>query len=692
MMQNSDLTCSQLPLTTIGVVGAGTMGSAITQHFIMKGLDVILVDQNDDCLLRGVGHIKQSLAEAKQRRLISEQQYDAMLANLVTSTNKTDLAQCDLVVEAVFEDLKVKQSLFKELESIVSPDCILASNTSSFLVADIAKNLQYPQRVIGVHYFYHAAKNKLVEVIPSAQTAKKISTTLMSFYQYIDKTPIQVKDVAGFAVNRFFVPWLNEAVRLLEQGYGSIKVIDEVSCQVFGVGMGPFALMNATGVAIAQHAAQGLADKLGGFYAPAALLISQVDAKKDWDLSDQQLLNQPITEAENNTDNITIITERMVGATLGIAAQMISEGVVDATSADLGARSGLRWPRGPFELMNKLGVVAVKEMVSKLFSTWDMPLPPFPVNSHQQSTMIDKIQLNWVTHFVCKRAGFIQFNLPDRMNPLGEQTMQQLNSCIDALNNNADIDKIFIFGCGKAFVAGADIKLFLDAIDSDNLERIQLFTEFGQQVFNKISRSTKTTYAYLDGLALGGGFELALACDHRIATHKTVIAFPETGIGIYPGLGGTQRTTRLVGMGAAKYLIATGQFINGDKAYQLGLVDEVITPVFTIEQLANYQLDQAQAGSDEKALAEIDFANFDGELNEQLLSESKYKLAEKQLRRKAPLAMKMAMNLISAASNVGLEQGLGLELAGLKTVFSSQDAKTGLSSILTGKKPEFIGA
>lgn len=680
MIHNSDIPITRLPMNKIGVVGAGTMGSAIAQHFLMKGLQVTLVDQTDDYLIRGVDHIKQSLFEAKDRRIISEQQFDNILARLNTSTSQADLANCELIVEAVFEDLTVKKTLFAQLEEIVSADCILASNTSSFLVTDIAADLEHPQRLVGVHYFYHAAKNKLVELIAGEQTSNDIITRLMDFYRYVDKTPILVEDAAGFAVNRFFVPWLNEGVRLLEEGFGSIQFIDEVACDVFGVGMGPFALMNATGVPIAQHAAEGLADKLGGFYAPAKLLIKQVSSGNQWQLDDEKLL-------AGGSNNPAAIKQRLVGATLGVAAQMVSEGVVDATSADLGARSGLRWPMGPFELIDKLSQETVSDMVNQVFSSWDMPMPECLLATEKNKA----IDLNWVTQQVIGNTGFIQFNLPDRMNPLGEQTMTQLNDCVEILNSNKAIDKIFILGEGKAFVAGADIKFFLDSIDANNLDRIQSFTEFGHQVFNKISASSKTTYAYLDGLALGGGFELALACDYRIATRKTVIAFPETGIGIYPGLGGTQRTSRLIGEGPAKYLIATGQFVNTDKACQLGLVDEVIDPIFNINELTNYHLDKAQSGMNQNVLSEFDFSDFDGNLTARSIENPNFKACEKILSRKAPLALRMAMDLVAEGIKVSLEKGLELELKGLKTIFASKDAKAGLSSILTGQKPEYAG-
>ena len=667
------------PITTVGVVGAGTMGSAIAQHFAMKGLSVILVDQKQEFLDRGLGYISESLGEALQRGLIEQQAFDQILGRLHCTTEQAELAMADLVVEAIFENLEVKKSLFAELEKLVSAECILASNTSSFLISEIAAGLKTPERVVGVHYFYHAAKNKLVELIPGKKSAPEIVTALENFYTYYDKTPIVVKDAPGFAVNRFFVPWLNEAARLYEEDYGSIAFIDQVACEVFGVGMGPFALMNATGVPIAMHAAEGLASELGDFYAPAKILCRQVESKQDWDVKDTGHLN-------NGSDQTDVVTRRLVGASLGVAAQMVSEGVVDATATDLGARAGLRWPMGPFELLEKLGAAKVKAMVESVFSTWGLPLPACLADASQAQ----KMRLDWVTTEIIGETGFIIFNLPDRMNPLGEQVMNQLDHCVDELNARTDISKIFIHGKGKAFIAGADIKFFVDAMASD-LQRIQTFTEFGQQVLNKISASDKVTYAYLDGLALGGGLELALACDYRIGTRKSTLAFPETGIGIYPGLGGTQRTSRLIGIARAKQLIATGQFINAKRAYAYGLIDAIIEPVLDWRELADVSLDKAQAGRDTETAEELAFAEFNGELSHPLLSREGSEKLAKTLSRKAPVALKIAMDLIDQGFAMDLQDGLQLELNALKIIFATQDAQTGLSSILSGQKPNYTG-
>lgn len=658
-------------IETIGVVGAGTMGSAIAQHFLMKGLPVTLLDQNETSTERGRGIISESLGEAMKRRIISEEQFNQIMSNLTCVTDQSALKNVDLVVEAIFEDLKVKQDLFKNLENVVRPDCILASNTSSFLIGDIAAGSTYPERIVGVHYFYHAAKNKLVEIIPGPETPDSLITDLVNFYSFHGKTPIIVKDAPGFAINRFFVPWLNEGARLLEEGYGSIKFIDEVARKVFGIGMGPFALMNATGVPIAMHAAEGLASKLGEFYKPAQILCDQVASGNLWDEAETNIYN-------NGSENEDVVASRLIASSLGVAAQMVSEGVIDATSNDLGTRAGLRWPVGPFELMNKIGVEKVGKMVKQLFSTWDMPLPNFAF------TGTGPVELEWVQAKVQNDTGFVIFNLPDRMNALGELVVTQLDKCFNKLDQNPSIKRIFLLGQGKAFVAGADIKFFLDNLAVNDLDRIQKFTEFGQHVLKKISNSDKETYAFVDGLTLGGGLELALACDYRIGTKNTTIAFPETGIGIYPGLGGTQRSSRLIGKGLAKFLVATGQFLNAKTAYEYGLIDMIIEPLFNQYDLSKIELEKPQTGKTDQADLEALFAEFNGTF----APDHPY---AKVLSRKAPIALTMAMKLMDDGADMNLTDGLKLELAGLKEIFATRDAGHGLESVVKGFKPEFIG-
>jgi len=663
----------------IAVVGAGTMGSAIAQHFLMKGLEVHLLDNSDEALERGRRLIHDSLEEARQRGLLDEAGLAATLDRLDTTLSHDDLAEVDLVVEAVFEDLTLKRHLFAELEIAVPDDCILATNTSSFRVTDVARGLDRPERVVGTHYFYHAAKNKLIEIVAGERSDPALVDELEGFYAELGKTPIRTADAPGFAVNRFFVPWLNEAVRIHEEGLGSIAGIDAVARETFGVGMGPFALMNATGVPIARHSAQGLADKLGDFYAPAGTLVDQVAAGRDWDSEDRGIQGGGSEQPE-------AVRRRLIGAALGCAAELVSQGVCDATATDQGARSGLRWPRGPFEMMLELGFDETRSCVDELFGRWNRPVPGVPFETRPEPL------LEWVQHEVHDHTGVLIFNLPDRMNALGETVIEQLEAAWNALEQDERVERIFIVGRGKAFVAGADIKFFLDNMARGTLERIQSFTERGQRLLRAVETAAKPTVAFLDGLALGGGLELALACRYRLGTRNSRLGFPETGIGIYPGLGGTQRTPRLIGRGLAKYMVATGAQLDAQQALELGLVDAIVEPVRHYDELARLELPEKQSGRRAQNELKTAFVDYDGSLERATLERGPLAAHARVLSRKAPIALARAMALIDRGGSLGIEPALQLELDGLAGIFATADAQAGLSAVINGGRPEFTGA
>lgn len=162
-------------IKNVAVVGAGTMGAAIAQHFMLKGLAVTLLDLSEESLEKGRASIDGSLSEAVDRNILSPEKKNALLANLRLTTNYAHLSNCQFVVEAVFEDFGIKQKVFKAVENEVTPDCIIASNTSSFSITELGSVLNDQSRFVGVHYFYHAAKNKLVEVIPAQTPTRRKS-------------------------------------------------------------------------------------------------------------------------------------------------------------------------------------------------------------------------------------------------------------------------------------------------------------------------------------------------------------------------------------------------------------------------------------------------------------------------------------------------------------------------------------
>src|SRR5208282_5753735 len=212
-----------------------------------------------------------------------------------------------LVVEAVFEDRDVKRALFAEIAPLVGRDAVVATNTSSLSVTELGDGFPNPSRFAGLHFFYPAAVNKLVEIIAGAATDRAVIAELERFTYLVRKIPIGTADRAGFCVNRFFVPYLNEASRMAEENVASLATIEEVGRELFGATLGPFELMNVTGIAIAFHAETSLAASFDGAYAPARLLEEQFRGGRPW--SWRETTVEPEKKAA--------VRDRFLGQTIG---------------------------------------------------------------------------------------------------------------------------------------------------------------------------------------------------------------------------------------------------------------------------------------------------------------------------------------------------------------------------------------
>ena len=215
------------------------MGSGLAQKMAQEGLSVVMVDVEPELVERGFENVRETLGEAVEREILRPQQVDEILGRIEGTTELEDTRDCDLIIEAVFEEMEVKRDLFARLEKVSSPKTIFASNTSSFSVAELARATGRADRFVGLHFFYHPAKNRLLEIMPGAATSRETLVACKRFSELIGKTDILVKDSPGFAVNRFFVPWLNEATRMLEEGLADIPTIEEAGMRSLGIGMGP---------------------------------------------------------------------------------------------------------------------------------------------------------------------------------------------------------------------------------------------------------------------------------------------------------------------------------------------------------------------------------------------------------------------------------------------------------------------
>ena len=673
----------------IGVVGAGNMGSGIVQKIAQEGIPVVMVDLKEEFVERGLGTIRRLLQEGVERKIFKPEQVQEILARVQGTTDFNAVADADIVIEAVFEDKQVKTDLFQRLDRICSPKTILATNTSSFYVREFADKTSRPDRFVGLHYFYHPAKNRLLEVIPHSGTSPETVEKSLLAAKLHGKTSILVKDAPGFAVNRFFVPFLNEAARMLEEGLADLPTIEEAGKRAFKIGMGPFELMNVTGIPIAVHAATTLGNELGPFYAPAPILRAQMEKKTNWNL-----------EGKVDEAKLPALIDRFQGVCLGVAAALVGEGVASIEDTDRGAKIGLRWILGPFEIMNKIGIGKTYEVVQAICRKYpDFKLPAILEKQHRLGK---PFEFNFVDLEVKNGIAYVTLNRPEAMNALNEAVVAQLDRRFTQAENDAGVKAIVFQGAGKAFVAGADIRYFVEKIKAGRIPDIAAFTRKGHELLLRIEESRKLTIALLDGLSLGGGSELALACQAIVATPAGSMAFPETGIGIYPGLGGMLRMARHVGPALAKYFAFTGAFISAADALALGIVTKLVEPAEV--DAAIHSL--AVAGKPDKyrscdipekfkafaalfgpgSVAALLSGKIPGGANAELAGK-----VVKALGYKAPLALRIADEIVDQQAVLPMRAAVEIELGRLKDIFSTADALEGLSSV-GRRRPEFKGA
>jgi enoyl-CoA hydratase/3-hydroxyacyl-CoA dehydrogenase len=675
-------------INKIAVIGAGNMGSGIAQKLAQEGLNVILVDMTEEFVERGINTIRQTMKEAVERKILNADQAHDALSRIIGTCDFEMVADADLVIEAVFEDKQVKFDLFEKLDRICSAKTILATNTSSFYVHEFAEKTARPDRFVGLHYFFHPAKNRLLEVIPHEKTSAETLEKSLLAAKLHGKTAIVVKDAPGFAVNRFFVPFLNEAARMLEEGLANIATIEEAAMQAFKIGMGPFELMNVTGIPIAVHASTTLGNELGPFYATADILKAQKDKNENWDLT-----------GDIDESKIPQARDRFYGVCFGVAAALVDEGVASIEDTDRGAKIGLRWQKGPFEIMNTIGIEKAYQTVKAL--TQKYPDFKMPKILAKQNEIGKPFAFNFVDLEIKGAIAYITLNRPEAMNALNETVVAQIAERFDEAEKDTAVTAIVIQGAGKAFGAGADIKWFVDKIKTDKITDIVEFTRRGHKLLLKIENSHKLTIALLDGLSLGGGSELAMACQIIIATPSGSMGFPETGIGIFPGLGGMLRMARFTGPELAKYYVFTGIPISAADAQALGIITRLVEPdevESTIRQMVSEEKSDKYQPTDLlgkfEILAQVCSSEnvarlLAGELPEGVPEETAAKTA-KVIGDKAPLALKLANEIIDQQIGKSMAEAVEIELGRAKDIFSTADALEGLSS-LGRKKPEYKG-
>ncbi|MGB6442284.1 MAG: 3-hydroxyacyl-CoA dehydrogenase NAD-binding domain-containing protein, partial [Thermoplasmata archaeon] len=557
------VTPSLRPPAIVAVLGGGNMGSGIAQACAQAGFTVRVRDVDAPAIERGRGLIEKMLTGAVERKKLTATKRTEVLARV---TFTTDLAEAvsgaALVIEAVFEEESVKRALFGQIAPLVGPDTVVVTNTSSLSVTGLGEGFPQPGRFGGLHFFFPAAINRLVEVIGGAATDPATLDELVRFCYLLRKIPIETRDRAGFCVNRFFVPYLNEAARLAEENVASLATIEEVGRELFGATLGPFELMNVTGIPIAFHAESSLYRAFGPAYAPSGRLEQQFRAGTPWGWKETTV--EPEKKAA--------VRERLLGLTLGIATQLVEEGVASPEATDRGATVGLRRRWGPFAQLSEVGLSEGLGLVEAYARRWP---GNFPVAPSLRDRAV-RGERRWPIALVrVERKGPVAWVLLDRpevLNSLNSEVLLQVESTFRDLEGAPGLRAVVLAGSSPVFAAGADIEEMSRKTLAEGVE----FGFLGQRVAERIERFPTPVVALVEGYALGGGLELALAADFIVAAEGSQLGLPEVGLGIHPGMGGATRLTRLIGRARTKLLVYTGARVSAEEAYRLGFVAKIV--------------------------------------------------------------------------------------------------------------------
>ena len=261
------------------VIGPGTMGAGVVQAFAQANVPVVMKSRTQASLDKAVGKISKSLAKLVEKGKIEQAYMDATMANISTTTNYTDFADADLVIEAASEDMNLKKEVFAELAKICKPETIFATNTSSLSITEIAACTDRPAQFIGMHFFNPAPVMKLVEVIKGQMTSEETSNKIFELATAIGKTPVMVEEAPGFVVNRILIPMINEAVGIYAEGIASVEDIDSAMKLGANHPMGPLALGDLIGLDVCLAIMEVLYNEFADSkYRPHPLLKKMVRA------------------------------------------------------------------------------------------------------------------------------------------------------------------------------------------------------------------------------------------------------------------------------------------------------------------------------------------------------------------------------------------------------------------------------
>jgi enoyl-CoA hydratase/3-hydroxyacyl-CoA dehydrogenase len=558
------------------------------------------------------------------------------------------------------EKMDLKKDIYADLDEYAPDHAILASNTSSLSITEMASATSKPETVVGMHFFNPPVKMDLVEVIYGEETTDETAEATYEFVESIGKTPIYVrKDVRGFVVNTVLGPFGEEAAWMVSEGEAEIREADATMVHERGYPMGPFELADLTGIDVSYH----VYNEAG--YAIPPIMEEKVEAEELGQKTGKGYYDYEDGDgADYGTEDVTDEFDwlRVEARMVNEAANLIGDDVATPGAIDTGMRLGAGFPEGPCRRADELGLDTILEKMESLHDEYgDARYEPADYLAelvdegktgedagegfYEYGEGGDGLRDYHTLDYDLDDDGLLEIELdrPERLNAINQDLRDELVHLLEHVDED-EVGCVTIEGTGdRAFSAGADITDF-SGIAPHEVEPTEMY--------DVVESFPRPVLAKIEGYCLGGGHELALACDIRVATENSEFGFPEINLGLLPGGGGTQRTVRMLGDARAKELVLRGNRISAERAEEWGLIN--------------------------RAVAAEEFEETVEEFVDDLVNGP-------------PIAMAKAKQVMNEGRDENLDAGLQMESQAFGLLLTTDDMQEGAAAFMEDRDPEFEG-
>ena len=584
----------------IGIIGAGTIGPDIGYYLksAIPGLNLVLIDISRDALDRALDRVHAYADKGIARGKLTPEQAQGVRQNLTTSVDYRDLDGCDWVIEAATENIGLKKQIFSRVEDITDRDCMITSNTSSIPAHSLFSHLRHPERTTVTHFFAPAFRNPVVEVIDWQQAGPEFIQRLRRLFYVTGKVPMITRDVVCFMLDRIFDNWCNEAGYLLAGA--TPAQVDHVAGNY--VHAGPFFVLNMSNgnpIIIETNSLQ--AELEGNHYRPADIFQQALDWTQNdnsgqpriadsgqpriaadsgqpqianrgqkWDESGKWLTIKPGESVDVPQAVAAEIRDRLLGVLFSQAVDILDRDIGSAADLELGCRLALAFRQGPLELMRELGDRESKRILTAFCTKRPgMPDARRPLRAYQdfhRFILVDELD----------GVKIITLRRPEALNAIHDDMTDEILALLKQYENDPQTTGFVITGYGgTAFSAGADIGRFPSMLG--NREQCIEYARVCSRLLVYLDTCSKPVVAALNGMALGGGLELAIRCQGIIAVKNAWLQFPEITLGIAPGIGGMVVPYRRWPDAAAAFhgMLLRAEKLTATEALELGIVDKL---------------------------------------------------------------------------------------------------------------------